>query len=92
MPRTRRRPTRISRACFEPPHILRELTRWTAHHRALASEVGAQGRRLAEVLEFGLWIEEYRVSLYAQELKTLGPICAARLSQRATDIEAWIAR
>jgi hypothetical protein len=38
------------------------------------------------------WIEEYRVSLYAQELKTLAPISAARLSDRAVEIEAWLDR
>jgi hypothetical protein len=42
--------------------------------------------------ELSHWIEEYRVSLYAQELKTLGPISAARLEGRAAEIEAWIAR
>ena len=31
-------------------------------------------------------------SLYAQELKTLGPISAARLQARAAEIEAWISR
>jgi hypothetical protein len=42
--------------------------------------------------ELRFWIEEYRVSLYAQELKTLGPISAARLSARAAEIEAWLGR
>jgi hypothetical protein len=32
------------------------------------------------------------VSLYAQELKTLGPVSAARLEQRAAGVEAWLAR
>jgi hypothetical protein len=32
------------------------------------------------------------VSLYAQELKTLGPVSAARLEARAAEIEAWLTR
>jgi hypothetical protein len=30
--------------------------------------------------------------MYAQELKTLGPISAARLEIRAAEIDAWIGR
>ena len=76
----------------EPPHIVRELRRWSARHSMLASEVGAELRWIPELDEFQSWIEEYRVSLYAQELKTVGPISAARLEQRAAEIEAWLAR
>jgi hypothetical protein len=39
-----------------------------------------------------LWIEEYRVSLYAQDLKTIGPISAVRLAERVAAVEAWFAR
>ena len=49
-------------------------------------------RWIPELDELQGWIEEYRVSLYAQELKTLGPISAARLEQRAAEIEAWLTR
>jgi hypothetical protein len=45
-----------------------------------------------KLTELRFWIEEYRVSLYAQELKTLGPVSAARLSARADEIEAWLNR
>jgi len=76
----------------EPQAWLRELQEWTARHRALELKVHAEQRRLPELDELRLWIEEYRVSLYAQELKTLGPVSAARLAQRAAHIEAWIAR
>ena len=41
---------------------------------------------------FGWWIEEYRLSLYAQELKTLGPVSPARLAERAAEVEAWLDR
>ena len=76
----------------EPPHIARELRRWSARHAMLANEMGAELRWIPELDELQSWIEEYRVSLYAQELKTLGPISAGRLEQRAAEIEAWIAR
>ena len=76
----------------EPPHILRELRVWSARHRSLANLVGGEMRWIAQLDDLQSWIEEYRVSLYAQELKTLGPISAARLEQRAADIEAWIER
>jgi ATP-dependent helicase HrpA len=76
----------------ESPHIVRELREWSARCRRLANEVGAEMRWIPELDDLQNWIEEYRVSLYAQELKTLGPISAARLETRAAGIEAWIAR
>jgi ATP-dependent helicase HrpA len=76
----------------ESPQTLRELEEWTARYRALEMQVGAELRRLPQLDEMRLWIEEYRVSLYAQELKTLGPVSATRLQQRATEIAAWLAR
>ncbi len=75
----------------ESPQIACEIQEWTARHRALESQVQAELRRLPELDELRLWIEEYRVSLYAQELKTLGPVSRGRLEQRAADIAAWIA-
>jgi ATP-dependent helicase HrpA len=76
----------------EPVHIVRELREWWARHQALAKQVGAELRWIPELDELQNWIEEYRVSLCAQELKTLGPISAARLEQRAAEIDAWINR
>ena len=76
----------------EPPHIVRELREWSRRLRTLAHEVGAELRWIPELDELQNWIEEYRVSLYAQELKTLAPISAARLESRVAEIEAWIAR
>jgi Domain of unknown function (DUF3418) len=49
-------------------------------------------RWLPQLDELHAWIEEYRVSLYAQELRTLGPVSAPRLLARAADIEAWVTR
>jgi ATP-dependent helicase HrpA len=76
----------------EPAHIARELRGWSARHQQLAAAVGAEMRWIPELDDLQGWIEEYRVSLYAQELKTLGSISAARLEQRAAEIEAWIER
>jgi ATP-dependent helicase HrpA len=76
----------------EPAHIILELRKWSARFRTLAQEIGAELRWIPELDELQNWIEEYRVSLYAQELKTLGAISAARLETRAAEIEAWIAR
>jgi ATP-dependent helicase HrpA len=76
----------------EPPHIVREVREWSMRCRLLAKEVGAEMRWIPELDELQNWIEEYRVSLYAQELKTLGPISAARLETRAAEIGAWIRR
>ncbi|HEY4443159.1 MAG TPA: ATP-dependent RNA helicase HrpA [Steroidobacteraceae bacterium] len=87
-----RRWQRIAARGGEPPHILRELSEWSARCRALAKELGAELRWIPELDELQNWIEEYRVSMYAQELKTLGPISAARLEIRAAEIDAWIGR
>jgi ATP-dependent helicase HrpA len=76
----------------EPAHIVREVLEWSARQQALAKQVGAEMRWIPELDELLNWIEEYRVSLYAQELKTLGPISSARLEQRASDIESWLNR
>jgi ATP-dependent helicase HrpA len=76
----------------EPPNIARELQQWTARYQNVEKQLGAELRWSPKLDEFRFWIEEYRVSLYAQELKTLAPISAARLEQRAADIEAWLGR
>jgi ATP-dependent helicase HrpA len=76
----------------EPPNIARELHLWSARYHDLERQLGAELRWTPKLAEFRFWIEEYRVSLYAQELKTLAPISAARLEQRAADIEAWLGR
>jgi ATP-dependent helicase HrpA len=76
----------------EPPNIFRELELWSARYRDLQSRLTAELRFTPQLEEFRFWIEEYRVSLYAQELKTLAPISAARLEQRAAEIEAWLGR
>ncbi len=76
----------------ESKHVAQELEQWSARYLDLELRVGAEMRWTPKLAELRFWIEEYRVSLYAQELKTLGPISAARLSQRAAEIEAWLSR
>jgi ATP-dependent helicase HrpA len=76
----------------EPPHIFLELQEWSARAQNLDAQICAEMRWIPQLDELRAWIEEYRVSLYAQELRTLGPVSAARLTARAAEIEAWITR
>jgi ATP-dependent helicase HrpA len=76
----------------ESKQVLLELAQWSARHLDLERRLAAEMRWTPKLDEFRFWIEEYRVSLYAQELKTLGPVSAARLTARAAEIEAWISR
>ena len=77
----------------ESPAIARELQQWSARYHDLEGQLGAELRWSPKLDEFRFWIEEYRgFPLYAQELKTLAPISAARLEQRAAEIEAWLGR
>jgi ATP-dependent helicase HrpA len=76
----------------EPPSIGRDFNEWSQRLRSLEAQVAAELRWIPQLDELRSWIEEYRVSLYAQELKTLGPVSAARLAARAAEIEAWLAR
>jgi len=76
----------------EPKHISQELELWTARYQELERRLDAELRWTPKLVELRFWIEEYRVSLYAQELKTLGPISAARLEQRAAEIDCWLRR
>jgi ATP-dependent helicase HrpA len=76
----------------EPAPLLAELREWERRCESLASQAGAELRRPPELDALRLWIEEYRVSLYAQDLKTVGPVSAARLAERAAALEAWFDR
>jgi ATP-dependent helicase HrpA len=87
-----RRWQRIAVRGNEAGQIARELEQWSARYLDLQMRLGAELRWTPKITELRFWIEEYRVSLYAQELKTLGAISAARLSARATEIEAWLSR
>ncbi len=76
----------------EPKHIAEALELWSGRQRDLEMRLAAELRWIPQLVELRFWIEEYRVSLYAQELKTVGAISAARLEQRAAEIEAWLSR
>jgi ATP-dependent helicase HrpA len=76
----------------EPAHMLTELHAWETRRDRLAEQTGAEQRRPPELDALRLWIEEFRVSLYAQDLKTVGPVSAARLAERAAALEAWLER
>ena len=76
----------------EPKPIGAELKNWSARHHEIEQQLDAELRWTPRLDELRFWIEEYRVSLYAQELRTIGPISAARLKERAAEIEAWLRR
>jgi len=68
------------------------LREWETRCDSLAAQAGEELRRPPELDALRLWIEEYRVSLYAQDLKTVGPVSAARLAERAATLDAWLVR
>jgi ATP-dependent helicase HrpA len=76
----------------EPGTVLAALREWQGRYERLAGRLGEELRWIPQLDELQHWIEEFRVSLYAQELRTLGPISAARLEVRAGEIEGWIGR
>jgi len=76
----------------EPPAIARELAAWSARLLTLQRAVAEEQRWLPQLDDLASLLEEYRVSLYAQELKTARPVSAARLEQQAAAIEAWLRR
>jgi ATP-dependent helicase HrpA len=76
----------------EPAPVLAELREWSRRCESLAEQAALELRRPPELDALRLWIEEYRVALYAQDLKTVGPVSAPRLAERAAALEAWVAR
>jgi len=87
-----RRWQRIFARGGEPAPILAEIEAWTSRLASLEGRAASELRRPPLLEELRLWIEEYRVSLYAQELKTRVPISAARLGEREAEILAWFSR
>jgi ATP-dependent helicase HrpA len=76
----------------ESASVAQEFREWRARLHRLEKSLEAELRWTLKLDELRFWIEEYRVSLYAQELKTLGPVSAARLKDRAAEIEQWLMR
>jgi ATP-dependent helicase HrpA len=87
-----RRWRRDPRRGAEPPSVAVAIRAWSARRDRLAAAVEREGGWLDALEDFGWWIEEYRISLVAQEIGTLGTISAERLEARATEIEAWLRR
>ncbi len=83
---------RLAARGTEPPAIIAGLRAQAAGLAALAARVAAEHRWLPQLEELRWWIEEHRVSLYAQELRTAVPVSAARLAQRAAEIDSWLKR
>ena len=77
---------------IESADILQQVRQYTRRYLHLHRQMQAQLRMNQNLLDLGFWIEEFRVSLYAQELRTLAPISAARLEQRISAVEAWLTR
>jgi ATP-dependent helicase HrpA len=76
----------------EASTIGNELLAWAARLQMLEGQVAAERRWLPELDDLRWWLEEYRISLTAQELKTARPVSATRLQQRVAEIEAWLRR
>jgi ATP-dependent helicase HrpA len=76
----------------QAPQMLRELIEWSARVTALHARVQVERRWLPELEALRWWVEEYRLSSYAQELKALGPVSPVRLAERAAEVEAWLER
>jgi ATP-dependent helicase HrpA len=64
----------------EPATIERELAAWDARLGSLRQQVAAERRWLPALEDLGWWLEEYRVSLYAQELGTVLRVSEPRLA------------
>jgi ATP-dependent helicase HrpA len=56
--------------------------------KSLSASVSAEKRQAIE--EYFWMLEEYKVSVFAQELKTIGPISAKRLEQKLRQIERMV--
>jgi ATP-dependent helicase HrpA len=88
----RRRWERLLERGSESPQIAREALEWQGRAASLGGQLDAERRWLPQYEDFCVAIEEYRVSLYAQELRGAGAVSAARLATRAAEIDAWLTR
>ncbi|MDE2305356.1 MAG: ATP-dependent RNA helicase HrpA [Gammaproteobacteria bacterium] len=87
-----RRWQRLGQRGQEPDQASEALLPFDRRLESLRARALAEDRHPAALDEFRWWLEEFRISLYAQELRTLGPVSAARLEARAAEIEAWFRR
>jgi len=87
-----RRWQRLATRGGESAQIAQELKLWSERCAALEQGLAAEQRWRPEFVELCRAVEEYRVSLYAQDLKTARPVSSGRLTQSALEIEAWLGR
>ena len=63
-----------------------ELSRWQQQYDAAIAKARDTSAVSSDLIDFKWWIEEYRVSLFAQELGTEFKISEKRLKQRFTQV------
>ncbi|MBX8617084.1 ATP-dependent RNA helicase HrpA [Pseudomonas cichorii] len=64
-----------------------ELSGLWAQYQARASKHAQEGKRDPELAVYRWWLEEYRVSLFAQQLGTRMPVSDKRLSKQWSQVE-----
>ncbi len=87
-----RRWQRLASRGSEPAQIAAELALWTQRCRAIEAQLSSELRWLPQFDQLCRSVEEYRVSLYAQDLKTMRPVSSVRLTEQAVEIEDWLRR
>lgn len=65
-----------------------ELSGLWAQYKARADKHAQEGKRDEQLVLYRWWIEEYRVSLFAQQLGTKVPISDKRLAKQWSLVEA----
>ncbi|HSG04358.1 MAG TPA: ATP-dependent RNA helicase HrpA [Marinobacterium sp.] len=63
-----------------------ELAQWSQRLVAAKAKAETRGAVSVEIMDLRWWIEEYRISLFAQELGTRFKISEKRLKQRFTEV------
>ncbi|MDF2643126.1 MAG: helicase, partial [Pseudomonas sp.] len=58
-----------------------------AQYQARADKHAQEGKRDPELAEYRWWLEEYRVSLFAQQLGTRMPVSDKRLGKQWAQVE-----
>ena len=64
-----------------------ELANLWAQYKARADKHAQEGKRDEQLTVYRWWLEEYRVSLFAQQLGTKVPISDKRLSKQWSQVE-----
>ncbi|WP_312936240.1 ATP-dependent RNA helicase HrpA [Pseudomonas sp.] len=64
-----------------------ELSNLWAQYKVRADKHAQEGKRDEQLVQYRWWLEEYRVSLFAQQLGTKVPISEKRLGKQWTQVE-----